>query len=99
MENARIESGPSGLVFTRRVAGQRSPARAEGAGKMPGIVVGVDGSAESQNALEWAATRAALEHAPLTVLAVQPAVASAWTGNPIAYPQDRLEAQRLMRAV
>jgi nucleotide-binding universal stress UspA family protein len=66
---------------------------------MPGIVVGVDGSAESQNALEWAATRAALEHAPLTVLAVQPAVASAWTGNPIAYPQDRLEAQRLMRAV
>ena len=65
---------------------------------MPGIVVSVDGSAESQHALEWAATHAALEHAPLTVLAVHRVAASAWTGNPIIYPEDRPEAQRVLRA-
>ena len=56
---------------------------------MPGIVVSVDGSAASQRALEWAVTHAALEHAPLTVLAVHRVAASAWTGNPVIYPQDR----------
>ncbi len=66
---------------------------------MPGIVVSVDGSADSQNALEWAVTHAALEHAPLTVLAVHQVAASAWTGNPIIYPQDRPEAQRALNTV
>ena len=56
---------------------------------MPGIVVSVDGSAESQHALEWAVTHAALEDAPLTVLAVHRVAASAWTANPIIYPEDR----------
>ena len=65
---------------------------------MPGIVVSVDGSAESQHALEWAVTHAALEHAPLTVLAVHRVAASAWTANPIIYPEDRPEAQRVLRA-
>ena len=65
---------------------------------MPGIVVSVNGSAESQHALEWAATHAALEHAPLTVLAVHRVAASAWTGNPIIYPEDRTEAQRVLHA-
>ena len=65
---------------------------------MPGIVVSVDGSAESQHSLEWAVTHAALEHAPLTVLAVHRVAASAWTGNPIIYPEDRPEAQRDLRA-
>jgi len=65
---------------------------------MPGIVVSVDGSAASQHALAWAATRAALEHAPLTVLAVHRAAASAWTGKPIIYPGDRAEAARVMNA-
>ena len=65
---------------------------------MPGIVVSVDGSAQSQHALEWAVTHAALEHAPLTVLAVYRVAASAWTGNPIIYPEDRPEAQRVLQA-
>jgi nucleotide-binding universal stress UspA family protein len=65
---------------------------------VPGIVVSVDGSAESQHALEWAVAHAALEHAPLTVLAVHRVAASAWTGNPIIYPEDRPEAQRVLRA-
>jgi nucleotide-binding universal stress UspA family protein len=74
-------------------------ALAEGAGKqMPGIVVSVDSSAASQHALAWAATHAALEHAPLTVLAVHRVATSAWTGNPIIYPRDRAEAETVMNA-
>lgn len=65
---------------------------------MPGIVVSVDGSAESQHALEWAVTHAALEHAPLTVLAVHRVAASAWTGNPVIYPEDRADVQKVVRA-
>jgi nucleotide-binding universal stress UspA family protein len=37
---------------------------------MPGIVVGTDGSAHSQRALEWAVGEAALRHVPLTVITV-----------------------------
>jgi Universal stress protein family len=65
---------------------------------VPGIVVSVNGSAESQHALEWAATHAALEYAPLTVLAVHRVAASAWTGNSIIYPEDRTEAHRVLHA-
>ena len=43
-------------------------------------------------------TQALREHAPLTVLAVHRVAASAWTGNPIIYPEDRPEAQRVLRA-
>jgi nucleotide-binding universal stress UspA family protein len=42
----------------------------ERGGKMPGIIVGVDGSAHSQWALEWAVNEAVARHAPLTVLSV-----------------------------
>jgi nucleotide-binding universal stress UspA family protein len=65
---------------------------------MPGIVVGVDGSAGSQEALEWAVKHAALEHASLTVLAVHEVAASAWTGNPIVLPQDRPEQEHARQA-
>lgn len=65
---------------------------------MPGIVVGVDGSGGSQEALEWAVKHAALEHLPLTVLAVHEVAASAWTGNPIVYPEDRPEEQHARQA-
>ncbi|HTS95989.1 MAG TPA: universal stress protein [Streptosporangiaceae bacterium] len=65
---------------------------------MPGIVVGVDGSGGSQQALEWAVKHAALEHVPLTVLAVHEVAASAWTGNPIIYPEDRPEEQHARQA-
>jgi nucleotide-binding universal stress UspA family protein len=37
---------------------------------MSGIVVGVDGSAESGHALGWAIREAALRHTPLTVMTV-----------------------------
>jgi len=48
---------------------------------MPGIVVGLDDSAGSRHALDWAVRQAALEHAPLTVLAVREAAASPWSGR------------------
>ena len=50
---------------------------------MPGIVVGVDGSAGSHKALEWAAREAAARHAPLTVVTVHPIADNYWTGSPI----------------
>lgn len=65
---------------------------------MPGIVVGVDGSDSSHQALEWAVKHAALEHAPLTVLAVHEVAASAWTGNPIVYPEDRPDEEKARQA-
>jgi nucleotide-binding universal stress UspA family protein len=46
--------------------------------KMPGIIVGVDGSGHSRRALDWAIHEAAIRHAPLTVLTVQQAMASFW---------------------
>ena len=48
---------------------------------MPGILVGIDGSAHSQLALEWAAKEAALRHTSLTVLTVHQAVAGFWGGT------------------
>ena len=45
---------------------------------MSGIVVGVDGSAHSMKALDWALDEAALRNTSVTVLAVAPAAASIW---------------------
>jgi nucleotide-binding universal stress UspA family protein len=54
---------------------------------MPGIIVGIDGSAHSHQALEWAVNEAAARHAPLTVLTVNQALAGYW-GGPVPYPGD-----------
>jgi len=56
---------------------------------MPGIIVGIDGSDRSRRALEWAINEAAVRQAPLTVFTVHQAVASAWTGAPVASPGDQ----------
>jgi nucleotide-binding universal stress UspA family protein len=48
---------------------------------MPGILVGIDGSAHSERVLEWAAKEAALRHTSLTVLTVRQAVAGFWGGT------------------
>jgi nucleotide-binding universal stress UspA family protein len=65
---------------------------------MLGIVVGVDGSTGSQQALEWAAREAGVLHAPLTVVTVNPVMASPWTGSPITSPSDA-ERQEHARGV
>ena len=54
---------------------------------MPGIVVGVDGSAHSRKALERAANEAVVHHLPLTVLTVHQAVRDVY-GSPSHYPDD-----------
>jgi nucleotide-binding universal stress UspA family protein len=66
---------------------------------MPGIVVGVDGSEHSQRVLGWAMKEAALRHAPLTVLTVNPVAVSFWTGNPIIiYPGDQPAEEKSRQA-
>jgi nucleotide-binding universal stress UspA family protein len=63
---------------------------------MPGIVVGVDGSANARFALEWAIKEGAIKNAPVTVITVNEVASSFWTGNPITVPADeiRLEEDR-----
>jgi nucleotide-binding universal stress UspA family protein len=65
---------------------------------MPGMVVGVDGSGSSRQALAWAVKHAAQDHEPLTVLTVHEVAASAWTGNPIIYGEDRAEEEKAQQA-
>ena len=54
---------------------------------MPGIIVGIDGSAHSRQALEWAVNEASVRHAPLTVLTVNQAAAG-YRSRPVEYPGD-----------
>ena len=54
---------------------------------MPGIIVGVDGSAHSKLALARAAQEAGLHHEPLTVLTMHQAVVG-YSGGPMVYPGD-----------
>ena len=65
---------------------------------MSGIVVGVDGSPHSQNALDWALTESGLRHAPLTVLAVAQAPASIW-GITGALPPTEETTQKVRHGV
>lgn len=64
---------------------------------MAGIIVGIDGSDHSRRALEWAVREAAVRHAPLTVLAVQPAIAG-YAGSAVAYPGDDDRADQARKA-
>jgi nucleotide-binding universal stress UspA family protein len=57
--------------------------------EMSGIVVGVDGSAHSRKALDWAAREAGIRHMPLTVLTVHQAVAGYFTHSVVDYPGDK----------
>ena len=61
---------------------------------MPGITVGIDGSAHSTHALEWAMKEAAVRHVPVTVITVHTVPASGWTGNPIILPQDSADLKQ-----
>src|SRR5215469_5127933 len=65
---------------------------------MPGVVVGIDGSEQSQQALDWAIKEAALRNAPLTVLAVHQVAGHYWTGRPEVYASDQPEADKMRQA-
>ena len=54
---------------------------------MPGIIVGIDGSDHSGQALEWSMKEAEIRHAPLTVITVHPVIAG-FSGRAVAYPTD-----------
>jgi nucleotide-binding universal stress UspA family protein len=65
---------------------------------MPGIVVGVDGSEHSRQALDWAIREAGLRGAALTVLAVHQVAGNYWTGSPEVYPADQPATEAVRRA-
>jgi nucleotide-binding universal stress UspA family protein len=65
---------------------------------MPGITVGLDGSAHSIRALEWAINEAAIRRGPLTVLTVHSVPMSGWTGDPVTLPGDADDVNRAYRA-
>jgi nucleotide-binding universal stress UspA family protein len=65
---------------------------------MPGIIAGVDGSANARRALEWAMKEAAIRNAPLTVLTVNEVAISFWTHQPVAVPADDAVLEGLRQA-
>jgi len=64
---------------------------------VPGIIVGLDGSHNSQRALEVAINEAAIRHAPLTVIAVHQVVAG-YSGHGVAFPGDDVLAEKARQA-
>jgi nucleotide-binding universal stress UspA family protein len=56
---------------------------------MPGIVVGIDGSANARSALVWALNEAAARNVPLTILTVHEISHGFWTGRPVVLSADQ----------
>jgi nucleotide-binding universal stress UspA family protein len=65
---------------------------------MTGITVGVDGSAHSQRALDWAIKEAGTRKAALTVLAVHEVAGNHWTGHAMIVPADQPEQEKMRLA-
>ena len=65
---------------------------------MRGIVVGIDGSPNSERALDWAMGQAAAVRAPLTVIAVHEVPKSYWGGIPVVGPSDEPVVEDLRQA-
>jgi nucleotide-binding universal stress UspA family protein len=65
---------------------------------MSGVTVGVDGSENSQRALEWAMKEAAIRHTTLNVIAVHEVAANHWTGSPMVVPEDRPDEDKATHA-
>jgi nucleotide-binding universal stress UspA family protein len=65
---------------------------------MAGIVVGVDGSPNSERALDWAMGQAAAVRVPLTVVTVHEVPKSYWGGIPVVGPADEARLGKLRQA-
>jgi nucleotide-binding universal stress UspA family protein len=57
---------------------------------MPGIIVGVDGSANARHALEWAIKEGAITNAPVTVITVHEVARAFWSHHPVEVPVDEM---------
>jgi nucleotide-binding universal stress UspA family protein len=80
------------------VAPGKTPEKKEEEEAVAGIVVGVDGSPNSERALDWALAHAAALDAPLTVIAVHEVAKSYWGDIPVVGPADQPIADRLQTA-
>jgi nucleotide-binding universal stress UspA family protein len=67
--------------------------------KMPGIIVGVDGSTHSRRALEWAMKEAALRETPLTVMTVHALIRGYFGGGMVEFPTDHELAEKAGKVV
>jgi nucleotide-binding universal stress UspA family protein len=65
---------------------------------MAGIVVGVDGSPNSDRALDWAMRHSAALNEPLTVLTVHEVPKSYWGHIPVAGAADEVAAKKERQA-
>jgi len=65
---------------------------------MSGIIVGIDGSHNSSQALGWAMSEAALRDADLTVITVNSVPASYWTGQPVTLPGDEGKVEDIRKS-
>jgi nucleotide-binding universal stress UspA family protein len=65
---------------------------------MSGIVVGIDGSPNSERALDWAMRQSAAVRAPLTVITVHEVPKSYWGGIPVIGPADEPALESLRQA-
>lgn len=65
---------------------------------MPGIIVGIDDSANAQHVLDWATREAGIQHAELTVLTVVPTMVSQWTGQPLHYTGAEESVEKAQQA-
>jgi nucleotide-binding universal stress UspA family protein len=65
---------------------------------VPGIVVGINGSPNSERALGWAMSNAAELQAPLTVLAIHEVPKSYWGNLPVTGPGEPSVLAGLRRA-
>jgi nucleotide-binding universal stress UspA family protein len=64
---------------------------------VPGVVVGVDGSPNSERALDWAVGIAARLRTSLTVIAVHEVAKSYWGNQPVVGPADTPALAQLQR--
>jgi nucleotide-binding universal stress UspA family protein len=65
---------------------------------MSGIVVGIDGSHNAHQALDWAMAEAAMRKTDLTVIAVNSVPASYWSGAPVELPGDHEKVEEIRKS-
>ncbi len=65
---------------------------------MPGIVVGLDGSPNSERALDWALSHAAALNTSLTAIAVHQVAKSYWGHEPVVGAADVTVMDQLQRS-